>query len=88
MNLIVSFQVSVYYSDRIFTNFYPCLQMINIHECCVFIVVLVYYIKKFRPHCMHMGIPVKTQEMHIILYQITINVPECPPINYFVTNLG
>jgi hypothetical protein len=95
MNLIVSFQVSVYYSDRTFRNFYPCLQMINMHDCYVFILVFVYYIKKLRPYYMLMGIPVKTQEMHLILYQITIkvyqitvNVLDCPPISYFVTNLG
>jgi len=94
MNLIVSFQVSVYYSDRIFRNFHPCLQMINMHDCNVFILVFVYYIKKLRPYCMLMGIPVKTQETHLILYQITINVYQitinvldCLPISYFVTNL-
>jgi hypothetical protein len=58
-------------------------------------VVFVYYIKKLWPYCMLMGIPVKTQEMHLILYQITINVYQitinvldCPPISYFVANLG
>jgi hypothetical protein len=30
--------------DRIFRNSCLCLQMINIHDCCVFIVVFVYYI--------------------------------------------
>jgi len=81
MNLIVSFQVSVYYSDRIFGNFCPCLQMINIHDYYVFIVAFVYYIKELRPYRMLMGVPVKTQEMHLVLFQITINVLDCLPIS-------
>lgn len=62
--------------------------MINIHDCYVFFVVFVYYIKKLQSYDMFMGIPVKTQEMYLILYQITINVLDCLPISYFVTNLG
>jgi len=88
MNLIVSYKVLVYYSDRIFRHFYPCVQMIKHNDCYVFIVVFVYHIKKLRPYRILMGIPVKTQEMHLIFYQITINVLDCSPISYFVTNLG
>jgi hypothetical protein len=78
----------MYYSDRIFRNSNPCLQMLNIHDCYVFIVVFVYYFKKLWPHRILIGMPVKTQEMPLILYQFTINVLDCPPIGYFVTNLG